>query len=199
MKKFILAAVLALPLTALGTQRAAAWGDCGNCCNDCQCCCATPTITANFGFKFKAWGCLKAACDHVAFAPVCTCPCNNCCGCPPCGGGCNQSGGGGGYAAPWYSYWPFDAHFMTPAPTGYPGYPSQMGPMMNGGGGPPCVYGAPVMNPSMYNQPAMAMYGYGPPPPSYALPAPAPTPYTPASVQPCGYTPSQVPSYWYGR
>lgn len=40
-------------------------------------------------------------------------------------------------AAPWYLYWPYGAHFVAPAPTGYPGgygpmtpgpYAGQIGP-----------------------------------------------------------------------
>lgn len=174
MKKFLLAALLALPLTALAQAPASA-GDC--------CCCSSPTICCNFGFKFKCWGCCSCCCDDC---------CKPCCG-SPCGG-C------GGCCAPWYSYWPYDAHFQTPAPTGYPYWPAGQAPMMYGS--PPCAYGAPNYgNPAMaygapmYGNPAMA-YGansYGPPAPPMALPAPPPT------VQPCGYTPSSAPSYWYGR
>ncbi len=44
----------------------------------------------------------------------------------PYGGG----GGGGGMmpaqAGPWYLYWPMEAHFNAPAPTGYPYWPSGM-------------------------------------------------------------------------
>src|SRR5262245_39241751 len=35
--------------------------------------------------------------------------------------------GGGSLAGPWYLYWPLDAHFQTPAPTGYPFWPTPMG------------------------------------------------------------------------
>jgi hypothetical protein len=45
--------------------------------------------------------------------------CGNCCGWPTLG--------------PWYQYWPYEAHFATPAPTGYPFWP---GPMSAGGDGP---------------------------------------------------------------
>lgn len=27
---------------------------------------------------------------------------------------------------PWYQYWPYEAHFVTPAPTGFPYWPSPM-------------------------------------------------------------------------
>jgi hypothetical protein len=64
------------------------------------------------------------------------------------GWGCNSCGGGyatapgqphvGFLAAPWYLYWPYDAHFMTPAPVhgayyappgyGYGAYPGYAQP-----------------------------------------------------------------------
>src|SRR5437868_6332776 len=40
-------------------------------------------------------------------------------GCCPPGGG----PGGGAQLGPWYNYWPLEAHFITPAPTGYPYWP----------------------------------------------------------------------------
>jgi hypothetical protein len=54
--------------------------------------------------------------------------CGECCGCPSLG--------------PWYLYWPHNAHFQTPAPTGYPFWPQPMtvqpgfeGGHAGGGGG----------------------------------------------------------------
>jgi hypothetical protein len=46
-----------------------------------------------------------------------------------CGNGgysCGNGGGGCGCTAgPWYSYWPYEAHFQAPAPTGcFPYWPS---------------------------------------------------------------------------
>jgi hypothetical protein len=35
---------------------------------------------------------------------------------PNCGGGCQLG--------PWYQYWPYEAHFVVPAPTGYPYWPA---------------------------------------------------------------------------
>jgi hypothetical protein len=91
---------------------------------------------------------------------------------------------------PWYLYWPMEAHFVAPAPTGYPYWPSAQvlpgmaigGPAM---GAPPA--GAPGLPP-----PAM-MPGPGGP----AIgPAPAPGPV----LNPVGYRPAQqVPTYWYDR
>jgi len=46
-------------------------------------------------------------------------------------------------AAPWYLYWPYNAHFMTPAPLGLgtqgyaPGAYGSYGAGFNGGGGNP--------------------------------------------------------------
>jgi hypothetical protein len=71
--------------------------------------------TISYGFRIKVSGCLHW----------------NPCGCS--GSSCCGSGGGGyGYgAAPWYSYWPLEAHFQVPAPTGYPYWPSPMAPAYN--------------------------------------------------------------------
>jgi hypothetical protein len=41
--------------------------------------------------------------------------------------GCGAPGGNApAQAGPWYLYWPMEAHFQTPAPTGYPFWPSPM-------------------------------------------------------------------------
>jgi hypothetical protein len=57
---------------------------------------------ANFGFavNVKAWA-------------------NPCC--PPCGGKCC----GPAQAMPWYLYWPYEAHFQTPAFPEWPYWPTQ--------------------------------------------------------------------------
>jgi hypothetical protein len=75
---------------------------------------------------------------------------------------------------PWYLYYPYEAHFQTPAPVGpFPNWP-----------------GAPV---------AAMSVGPGPALPPVAAPAAQP-PVRPLSyVQPVGYVPQQVPSYWYER
>lgn len=71
-------------------------------------------------------------------------------------------------AAPWYLYWPYDAHFLTPAPVSGAFY------------GPPIPGNFPV-NPYF---PAPAYGGYGPmpggpPPHSPVLPPPPPLPKDP--------------------
>jgi hypothetical protein len=84
----------------------------------------------------------------------------------------NVSGGPVPQCGPWYLYWPLDAHFGPPAPTGYPYWPGAM------------------------TLPT-AMAGCGAP-----VAAPAPMPLAPAvqpaGFQPVGYS-YPAPSYWYGR
>ena len=114
-------------------------------------------------------------------------------------------------AGPWYLYWPLEAHFVAPAPTGYPYWPGPMGL-------PPGSFGGPAYPPGVAVAPAP---GYAPPP-AAVVPAPAPTapaPTAPAPVlappaaptapqlavppylQPTGFVPvgytGQAPSYWY--
>jgi hypothetical protein len=62
---------------------------------------------------------------------------------------------------PWYLYWPMEAHFQVPAPTGYPYWPSPMTlPGLAPAGAP--VYGGPgqgpALTPASYCPPG---YGYG--------------------------------------
>ena len=73
---------------------------------------------------------------------------------------------------PWYSYWPLEAHFQTPAPTGYPYWPSPMG--MGG------------------MQPQLPAYGH------HHGGAPQAMPMLPGMHQQMGYF-QQAPSYWYGN
>jgi hypothetical protein len=54
---------------------------------------------------------------------------------PGCGagGGGISFGTGGLQAGPWYSYWPYEAHFQVPAPQPYPFYPPpQVSPIPGG-------------------------------------------------------------------
>jgi hypothetical protein len=45
-----------------------------------------------------------------------------------------------GQLGPWYLYWPLEAHFQAPAPTGYPYWPAPMAlPRQNA-----AAYGAPA-------------------------------------------------------
>jgi hypothetical protein len=76
-------------------------------------------------------------------------------------------------AGPWYLYWPMEAHFGPPAPTGYPYWPSAMT--------------LPTQAPNA-----------APPGMSMPLPPGPPAPVNPTCYQPVGYF-SQVPSYWYSR
>jgi hypothetical protein len=79
-------------------------------------------------------------------------------------------------AGPWYQYWPYEAHFINPAPTGYPYWPS---PQVL----PGAVQAAPFSGGTVAPAPT---------------PVPQPAPVKPLSFQPVGYT-SEAPSYWYSR
>jgi hypothetical protein len=103
----------------------------------------------------------------------------DCCGCPPWqvdaginwhfNARCGQYGLGA-QAGPWYSYWPYEAHFQTPAPVNaFPFWP------------------ATIAGRGTYPVPAGAV-------PTEAPPAPV----QPSGFQPTRYQ-SSVPSYWYGR
>jgi hypothetical protein len=76
-------------------------------------------------------------------------------------------------AGPWYLYWPLEAHFNLPAPTGYPFWPNPMA------------------------LPGMAPGGPAAPPPVMP-PVPTAEPLKPA-IHPVGYYDYQPPSYWYPR
>ena len=70
-------------------------------------------------------------------------------------------------AAPWYLYWPYNAHFQTPAPMASAPYYA-----------PPGVGGATYqINPYFPQQP------YGLPPIEYSIPAPKPTAIVPAPMK----------------
>lgn len=148
MKHVLRAGLLALPLLALPSQ---AWAH-GNGFGI-----GLGPYTAGASVTFGARGWLRPGCDQ---GPG---------GCNPFGGGCGYGGGGygGGQLAPWYTYWPLEAHFNAPAPTHYPYWPQAMAPNLapNYGG---------------HHAPAAAHY-----------PAPQPVSFQPASYY------YQAPSYWY--
>jgi hypothetical protein len=126
-------------------------------------------------------------------------------------------------AGPWYLYWPLEAHFVAPAPTGYPYWPQPQGIYAASFGGPACPPGVPVVPaPALAAPPAAVV----PPPvatapPTTVNPPPvmtAPVPVNPAPqrvptaapqiqlppyLQPTSYHPTvtsgQPPSYWYER
>ncbi len=126
-------------------------------------------------------------------------------------------------AGPGYKYWPLEAHFVAPAPTGYPYWPSpQVLPPTSFGGPavpphpafvpPPPAVVAPraAVTPPVATVPSTSV---APPPvttmPPAANPAPQPAPSTrpqiqlPPYLQPTSYylpvTSGQPPSYWYDR
>ncbi len=126
-------------------------------------------------------------------------------------------------AGPWYLYWPLEAHFVAPAPTGYPYWPSpQVLPPTSFGGPavpPPPAFVPPppaVVAPRAAVAPPVASVpptSVTPPPvtttPPAANPAPQRAPSTtpqiqlPPYLQPTSYYPrvtsGQPPSYWYDR
>jgi hypothetical protein len=175
MRKYILAAVLALPLTALGQQQAWAGGG-GDCC--------TPLyrVGISIGLVFRGW----CGCDYSC--------CKQKVGCGHCGSG--GGGGGGGCCtfpggAPWYGYWPYPAHFQTPAPTGYPYWPAPM--TYSGYGAAPTVGDG---SQTAMNMPA-GIDHY--PNPMAGMPVNGNFGgYSPqaAAIQAAGYYP-QAPGYWY--
>lgn len=96
-------------------------------------------------------------------------------------------------AAPWYLYWPYDGHFLTPAPvTGafygpptpgnFPVNPYFPGPGYGYGSGYGPIPGgaAPVSAPYGYGQQYAPMPGYAPPGPATLPSAPIP----PAGIPP---------------
>jgi len=88
-------------------------------------------------------------------------------GCDGCGGSCgpwtvnlgftfgitNGCGGNGGLAqaGPWFSYWPYEAYFQTPAP--YPSYPYWIGSSSAAVAPAPVVPLAPVSPPGQLPPP----------------------------------------------
>ena len=106
MKKILAALVVTLALPA------------ANCFAQCPCGPCAWTFgrsgTINYCFGMKICASLRG--------------CGNC-------GGCGSCGGCGGANGPWYTYWPLEAHFQTPAPTGYPYWPSPLVSSLQAGGG----------------------------------------------------------------
>jgi hypothetical protein len=92
------------------------------------------------------------------------------------------SGCPGAQAGPWYLYWPLEAHFGPPAPTGYPYWPSPM---------------TLPAQAAQYGHPAAPAYPTAAPAYPVAAPAPA-APVQQTGFQPVGYY-QQAPSYWYSR
>jgi hypothetical protein len=119
-------------------------------------------------------------------------------------------------AGPWYLYWPLEAHFVAPAPTGYPYWPSPQGLPPGVPVPPPSVAAAPPGVPAPAAQPAPQPVPQPAPQPApqsapQPLPQPVPqaTPSTspgvqlPPYLQPTSYyaplSSGQPPSYWYDR
>jgi hypothetical protein len=106
-------------------------------------CSALPARAGGFGygFDFRLSGSIQA--NGWCNGSGCGYP-----GCGPCYPGCGPVVAP---LAPWYLYWPMEAHFQTPAPMTYPFWPSPQTP-------PPGV-GSPLQPASYY--PAPPPYWYG--------------------------------------
>jgi len=101
-----------------------------------------------------------------------------------CGGNfyirCYSGTACGGVLGPWYNYWPLEAHFITPAPTGYPYWPQPQALPPNP------VLPPPQPNPKPGAAPDVKPASYSPyyPPVYYGQP---------------GIYYGPAPSYWYSR
>jgi hypothetical protein len=103
-------------------------------------------------------------------------------------GGCGGCGSGGCQGGPWYSYWPYEAHFQTGAPVDgcYPYW---------GGNSFGAAVGGAVAYPGGSTTPQQT----APAPTTPQQTPPAPQPLQPsASFQPAGYY-GQAPGYGFGR
>jgi hypothetical protein len=136
MRKLVAAALLALPLTAALPQQLQAGGGCYN---------------LQGGFKLKICYDSFFKCSHEPW-------CGNGGGYGGGYGGNGGGNGGGGAWSPWYLYWPAEAHFQTPAPTGYPYWPSPMTPSVGVPPGGPTGHGGTTLTGYHYGVPS---YWYG--------------------------------------
>jgi hypothetical protein len=103
----------------------------------------------------------------------------------------NRQNGWGCQLGPWYSYWPMEAHFQTPALPSYPYWPAPQ--TIVPGGTSTALPAPPHSSPTSSSQA-----------PAAALP-PAATTARPAYFRPVGYDPAgyytypQAAPWWYGR
>jgi hypothetical protein len=76
--------------------------------------------------------------------------------------GCDGGNGcGGGTLAPWYTYWPYAAHFQTPALPCFPYWPSPMATTLSQPPMPPAVHPAAYYSPvGSYAQWPSYWYGH---------------------------------------
>jgi hypothetical protein len=79
--------------------------------------------------------------------------------CAPYQPGSGPGGPGPAQLGPWYLYWPLEAHFTAPAPTGYPYWPSPLG-LPNGEYTVPPGDKHSFVNPAAYT-PQAPSYWYG--------------------------------------
>ena len=138
-------------LLVLPAVAGTASADCGNCGGCCNFGFGLPAVQFNMAARFRL-GC-----------------------CPP-----GSGPGGGVQLGPWYNYWPLEAHFITPAPTGYPYWPQPQALPPNP------VLPPPQPNPKPGAAPDVKPASYSPyyPPVYYGQP---------------GIYYGPAPSYWYSR
>jgi hypothetical protein len=138
MRNLLRALLLALPLLAM-PARAHAHGEAA--CSIASCLCKK--------FSSLAWPCCYTDWGAVGH-----------CGPAGCGpGGCG--GCGGGCVGPWYSYWPYNAHFATPP---HPELPNRTTKVPTRGAGGPSLPPAATYSPAGagYYQPvSYPSYWYG--------------------------------------
>jgi hypothetical protein len=103
----------------------------------------------------------------------------------------SRDNGWGAQLGPWYSYWPMEAHFQTPALPNYPYWPA---PQAIFPGGSATSIPAPL---PPHAVPTAAPAATAPVPANGALPVY----FRPVGYYPTGYYsyPQQVPAWWYGR
>ncbi|HYV36882.1 MAG TPA: hypothetical protein VE988_14330 [Gemmataceae bacterium] len=110
------------------------------------------------------------------------------------------AGGGRTQLGPWYQYWPYEAHFQSPAPMGIGGGPYMMTLPPQFGQGSGMQYGTPVpVGPPQYAQSQYGPQQYAQTP--YSVPQYAQAPYgapqyaqTPYSVPHYAQTPYSAPT-----
>lgn len=105
----------------------------------------------NYGFSF---GYDARACGGCGGCG----PCSGFAGPGACGGGCG--GGGVGNLNAWYTYWPYEAHFQTPAPVGFPYWPTMSPYDADAASHAPAAPAYPGVSPVNYNG-GVPAYWYG--------------------------------------
>ncbi|MFN4258890.1 MAG: hypothetical protein ACK4RK_06300 [Gemmataceae bacterium] len=216
MRRFLLAALLAIPWLVMDTSKS--WAQC--CCGGGCGCGGCYNLKGGFDVKICGAGFLKGCCDK--YLP---CICSPwCCGgggcCNPCCCGTQCCCGGAPPTCPpgpWYLYWPLANYYSHPAPTGFPWYPPSMGVVSGSHAGniPVPVPEQPVHYHTAGYQPQAAGYqyhtaGYQPQAAGYQYHTAGYQPQAAGYQMPnfhsyqapamlTGYYPQAAPSYWFGQ